>query len=285
MRALKAWRETGRPHVMVYFKTAPYSPASQTEHEQWVRVRSLRDNFPPDGLWGSFKSRAEFEAQLRRDLTNALRARPIARRHRPQQSSHSEVQNAQGTSDPNAVPYSAKLTFIPRSYSGTSHSCTLNVMLGNQSDQKLVDYDVELTIPTLFVGAVESPFVDRDISDMQSTVFRVPMPSNTPPPSVFPGQTRNILSFQYTVTINHVQDPALMAQQVESVIRFADGRTLNVSAPMRELHDAQIAYDLLQKVNERESQSRTAIAFVARSARRTWDAFVGGRGSDMKKHF
>lgn len=84
LRAIAAWKSQGKPQVMVYFKTAPYAPKGQQELEQWAKVRAFRDNFPEGGLWGSFGTKPQFETQLRRDLTNVIRARKAkVRRSQP----------------------------------------------------------------------------------------------------------------------------------------------------------------------------------------------------------
>jgi hypothetical protein len=287
MRAIDAWRVAGRPQVMVYFKTARYSPKDQHEHSQWAKVREFRDAFPEGGLFGSFGSKPQFETQLRRDLTNAIRSFS-KHSNSSSRSASSKTRDArrveEDLSEP--IPFTGELSFVPRSSSGSEHSFTLNVMLSNWSNQKLTDYDVELNIPTMFVTASQSPLVDRAVSTSAMTVLRVPFPPNAPPPPVFPGQTRDVLSLEYKITTNHVTDERTMLQQVWSVVRFADGRTLEVSAPITELHDTRFMNGLLQKIGDNvtvEAPRQSDIAYVAVQPRSKPNPFASGRARDVKK--
>jgi hypothetical protein len=121
-RAVAAWREAGRPHVMVYFKTAAYAPRNQAELHQWAKVHAFREHFPEEGLWGSFKSKSEFEKQLRRDLTNALRVERVAQRRQPRSTVKSRLSRATGVSA-TAV---AEPVFTPRRLAESQRNCLRN---------------------------------------------------------------------------------------------------------------------------------------------------------------
>jgi hypothetical protein len=229
LKAVQSWRASGRPQVMVYFKDLPYNPRNQAEHEQWLKVRQFRDNFPDGGLWRSYGTKPQFETQLRRDLTNLLRTRSTKRRSSSKKPAPEGAAGAEPRSD-EPIPYTAEFSFIPRSSSNTSHGYTLNVLLSNWSGAKLTDYDVELTFPSQFLGGDRSS-VDESVSTQDRAVLRVPMPPNANPPPVFPEQTRNVLSVAYTITTNHVMSESDMLKRADLVVRFADGRSLQVVAP------------------------------------------------------
>lgn len=73
--AYKAWKASGgkRPHIMLYFKTEPYSPAGLKEVEQHAKVLAFKESFHQDeGLSWDFKTQAEFEDLIRDHLTQFL---------------------------------------------------------------------------------------------------------------------------------------------------------------------------------------------------------------------
>lgn len=70
--AWTAWREGGRPEVMVYFSKRPYAPESEEELEQWQRVLRFRGELPGEQLWWTYTRIAEFERLLRAHLTRYL---------------------------------------------------------------------------------------------------------------------------------------------------------------------------------------------------------------------
>lgn len=79
-RAIRSWKRAGRPQVMVYFKDKPYSPKSQSEIQQWANVRAFRDDFPPQGLYRTYKTTPELEKLLRGDLALLIRNATAGRR-------------------------------------------------------------------------------------------------------------------------------------------------------------------------------------------------------------
>jgi hypothetical protein len=68
-RAWAAWREQGRPEVMVYFCTRAYSPKTPEELAQWQRVLEFQQALPEQQLWWRYASVATFERLLREHLT------------------------------------------------------------------------------------------------------------------------------------------------------------------------------------------------------------------------
>ena len=76
--AIRSWEQKGRPHIMVYFNTKPYTPASKTETDQWGQVLEFKAHFDKRGLWWTYNGKAVFEKLVRNHLTQYLR------QHKPQ---------------------------------------------------------------------------------------------------------------------------------------------------------------------------------------------------------
>ena len=74
-KAFAAWRDTGQPQIMVYFNQRSYTPKSREETDQWGKVLDFQKKFPREGLWCPYKGTAEFERNLRTQLSNFLRAK------------------------------------------------------------------------------------------------------------------------------------------------------------------------------------------------------------------
>jgi hypothetical protein len=72
--AYEAWKQNGRPHVMVYFNQKPYTAQSKEDTDQWGRVLEFKSTFPQEGLWSPYKGITQFEKLLRTHLTNFIRA-------------------------------------------------------------------------------------------------------------------------------------------------------------------------------------------------------------------
>jgi hypothetical protein len=70
--AHEAWKRTGRPQIMVYFKQQPYTPKTRDETDQWGQVLDFQSNFPKEGLWWPYRGRAQFEPLVRNHLTQFL---------------------------------------------------------------------------------------------------------------------------------------------------------------------------------------------------------------------
>jgi hypothetical protein len=73
--AYNAWKKHGRPQIMMYFNTAEYALGTLTlaEIEQLKSVVQFKHNFPPEGLFWSYKGHAEFAQLVRRHLIKHLR--------------------------------------------------------------------------------------------------------------------------------------------------------------------------------------------------------------------
>ncbi len=74
--AYKAWKETGRPQIFVYFNHQPYAPKSAAEVEQWHKVLAFKESFPTEGLWWGYEGATDFERKVRQHLTNFIRQLP-----------------------------------------------------------------------------------------------------------------------------------------------------------------------------------------------------------------
>jgi len=72
--AYQAWKETGRPQILVYFNQRSYTPNSKAETEQWGQALDFKDKFPKEGLWWPYKGKAQFEKLVRTHLTNYIRS-------------------------------------------------------------------------------------------------------------------------------------------------------------------------------------------------------------------
>jgi len=68
-RAWSAWRENGRPQVMVYFCQRPHMPQSSAEAAQLQQVLSFREAMPEQQLWWTYTSAGDFERAMREHLT------------------------------------------------------------------------------------------------------------------------------------------------------------------------------------------------------------------------
>jgi diguanylate cyclase (GGDEF)-like protein len=72
-RAYSAWKQKGRPQIMVYFNQRAYAPKSKEETDQWGQVLEFQRNFPEEGLWWTYKSKFNFESLVRNHLTQFIR--------------------------------------------------------------------------------------------------------------------------------------------------------------------------------------------------------------------
>ena len=72
-RAYEAWQQHQRPHIMMYFNQRAYTPKTPEEAEQWTKVLAFRASFPKEGLWWSYRGKAQFETLVRRHLTQVIR--------------------------------------------------------------------------------------------------------------------------------------------------------------------------------------------------------------------
>jgi hypothetical protein len=73
-RASAAWRERGRPQVMVYFCERRYMPTDAAEAAQQQQVLSFREAMPKEQLWWRYETVADFERTVRKHLTDVVLA-------------------------------------------------------------------------------------------------------------------------------------------------------------------------------------------------------------------
>jgi hypothetical protein len=72
-KAYEAWKKSKRrPQIMMYFNQRPATPKSKVEAEQWGKVLEFQERFPKEGLWSSYKGKAQFERLVRQHLTHFL---------------------------------------------------------------------------------------------------------------------------------------------------------------------------------------------------------------------
>jgi tetratricopeptide (TPR) repeat protein len=82
-RAWAAWRERGRPEVMVYFCRRAYAPRAPAELAQWQRVLEFQRDLPKEQLWWTYSTIHEFERLLREHLTRLVQSRSPRREPGP----------------------------------------------------------------------------------------------------------------------------------------------------------------------------------------------------------
>jgi hypothetical protein len=71
-KASDAWRQNGRPDVMVYFSQQPASPQTSADLQQWQRVLKFREELPREQLWWSYSTPVEFERLVRAHLEDVI---------------------------------------------------------------------------------------------------------------------------------------------------------------------------------------------------------------------
>lgn len=72
-RAYRAWKKSGKPHIMIYFNEKPYSPKNESELEQWKEVLRFREEFPKEGLWWTYnKGKVQFSNMIRDHITKYI---------------------------------------------------------------------------------------------------------------------------------------------------------------------------------------------------------------------
>jgi formylglycine-generating enzyme required for sulfatase activity len=68
-RAREAWKVQGQPHIMMYFSEKAYNPLTREEAEQWAGVLDFKKEISREGLYSAYKTKRDFEQQVRRHLT------------------------------------------------------------------------------------------------------------------------------------------------------------------------------------------------------------------------
>jgi len=69
--AYEAWKKNQRPQIMFYFNEKAHNPTLE-EMPQWKKVLEFKRDFPKDGLWHSYKGKAQFEKYIRQHLTTLI---------------------------------------------------------------------------------------------------------------------------------------------------------------------------------------------------------------------
>lgn len=72
-KAYEAWKENGKPHIMLYFKTKQYFPKTSGESEQQTAVLKFKESFPKEGLYWEYRTLNEFKENVLKHLTYHLR--------------------------------------------------------------------------------------------------------------------------------------------------------------------------------------------------------------------
>ncbi len=72
--AIKCWKQSKRPEIMMYFKEAPFCFQNEDECNQQGLVIRFRDEFPKEGLYWTFEDVTEFKELTRRHLSNFIRS-------------------------------------------------------------------------------------------------------------------------------------------------------------------------------------------------------------------
>src|SRR5690349_4508621 len=72
-QTLSAWREHGRPDLMLFFSRRPASLETAEDARQSVAVREFKESLPSEVGWWNYADHADFEQQLRRQLNDWLR--------------------------------------------------------------------------------------------------------------------------------------------------------------------------------------------------------------------
>jgi formylglycine-generating enzyme required for sulfatase activity len=70
--AIKAWQDTGRPQIMIYFKEASRELKTPEELRQYASVLEFKQEISPLGLFWTFEDTADFERKVRQHLTHYL---------------------------------------------------------------------------------------------------------------------------------------------------------------------------------------------------------------------
>jgi formylglycine-generating enzyme required for sulfatase activity len=74
-QAYAAWKQHGRPQIMVYFNQEAATPKTKAETDQWGQVLEFQEHFPKEGLWWPYQGKEQFERLVRNHLTQFLRQR------------------------------------------------------------------------------------------------------------------------------------------------------------------------------------------------------------------
>jgi hypothetical protein len=139
--AHEAWKSTGRPQLMIYFKQEPYTPQSRAEIEQWGRVLHFRETFPKEGLWWAYSTAAEFQNLVRRHLSNLLRTLlPI----RATTGSHESCPDPRGSTPPSPSGLLIALLELSAPHYSSVIAVDFCVVNDSKRHKSLTDLSVEI---------------------------------------------------------------------------------------------------------------------------------------------
>jgi len=71
--AYEAWKQTKRPHIMLYFKSVGFSPSSVEEADQLKKVLEFKETFAQEAIYGRYQDVDDFKRRVSNDLTQLLR--------------------------------------------------------------------------------------------------------------------------------------------------------------------------------------------------------------------
>lgn len=71
--AHEAWKQNGRPHIMVYFCQRPYTLRTSEEAEQSVKVLRFKEDFPEEGMYWEYDEPSDFERKVRKHIRNFIK--------------------------------------------------------------------------------------------------------------------------------------------------------------------------------------------------------------------
>jgi hypothetical protein len=108
--AYSAWKDKGKPQIMLYFNQQPIRPA-ELDPKQWSRLQKFQKSFTKDeGLWCTYEGEREFETLVRQHLTRFIQELPVPAKYSPESPSLSpSAANPVAISSQPAIPLSPTL--------------------------------------------------------------------------------------------------------------------------------------------------------------------------------
>ncbi len=141
--AYDSWRGKGSPQIMFYFNQKPFMPSSSEEAEQVKSVLDFKKKFPSEGLFWTYKGKAQFERKVREHLIKWILD------YKPTEPPQEETSKATPRTDEE----------LKKIYADELKKHVSKVkFLGEDKSRELKDVFVELTI----VEEYERPFRDAE---------------------------------------------------------------------------------------------------------------------------
>jgi hypothetical protein len=100
-RAIDSFNQTGKPNIMFYFKSAPFSPTTANEAAQKLKVMEFRESLFPQGLIGDFTDTLDFERKFRRHIQQWLATYNI---ETPSPPSTQQINQLEASTDSGVAP-------------------------------------------------------------------------------------------------------------------------------------------------------------------------------------